>query len=200
MEYTVYGLIMVLGLVFVVPSAALHRQQIRLKVSPAERVGLRYALEFTLAAIFFALLGLWINDPSGVMLRLESLLMSGFIALQMVRAINNARRFGARNRLTLWLMLAISAFFFTIEVVNAVWFSESRFYLYGLLCIVTLGALQMAAVMVDAHAQTSQTFRPRGAFLRRSRRQRVPSDGAAGDSDRAPQPHAYIDNHRLPYH
>lgn len=200
MDNVLYSLVMVLGLVFVVPSAALHRQQVRLKVSPAERVGLRYALEFTVAAIFFALLGLWINDPNGMMLRLESLLMSGFIALQMVRAINNARRFGARNRLTLWLMLAISAFFFTIEVVNAVWWSESRFYLYGLLWIVTLGALQLAAVMIDAYAQTPHTFRSRGAFLRRFARQRVPSQRAAGDSDCAPQPHAHTDNHRLPHH
>ncbi len=200
MQQMLYELIILASALMIMLSIALHRYQILLKASPEERAGLRYAWGFALASLCFGLLGRLTIPPNGMILRFESLLLGGFLVLQMVRAIDNARRFGARNRLLLWLMLAISAFFFTIEVVNAVWFSESRLYLYGLLWIASLGALQLAAVMMDAYAQMPQTFRPCSVFLRRLRRQRMPSDRAAGHSDRASQPHTHIDNHRLPYH
>jgi hypothetical protein len=206
MENIVYGFIVVMGVIFVAVSVLLGRLHVQRDVDPAQQVGQRYALEFSVAAVFFAVMGLisyllWGDDGiGGAILRLESLLLGGFIALQMVRAINNTRRFGARSRIMLVLMLAISAFFLTIEVVNAVWWSETPFYLYGIMWILTLGALQLAAVMVDAHAETPQAFRSRGAFLRRFTRQRVRGERAASDSDSTPKPHANIDNHRLPYH
>lgn len=206
MEYLAYGTMAVTGVIFVAVSVVLRSLHVQRDVEPAQQVGLHYALTFSIAAVFFASVGLmshrlWGNEGvGGAILRLESLLLTGFIGLQMVQAINNARRFGARSRILLALMLAISAVFLTIEVVNAVWWSETRFYLYGIAWILTLGALQLAAVMVDAHAETPSTVRSRGALLRRFSRQRVRGERATGDSDSTPKSHANIDNHRLPYH
>lgn len=112
-----------------------------------ERTGLRWLLEFSLAAVVFALLPfplyLLLGDGSGAFVwGISSLLLSGFMGAMIARITYKSQRYQANWPLMVVSLLVLSAILLTIEVVNVFWWRALGVYAMGVFWILTLSGIQ----------------------------------------------------------
>jgi hypothetical protein len=159
---------------------------------PADRASLRLSLSFCIGAVLFAFAPDSLTAasvPLVIVWRLTSLLLAGFLAYQIMRAVRYARTFDMRFPRTMIFLLVVSAFFVTIELGNSLVWSAPAPYVLGVLWLTVLAGVQFVAFATYDHSRPDS-----GAVRGDPARGRLRRDRAAGDSDRAPQPHADADD------
>ena len=113
-----------------------------------EARGLRFALEFGLFSVIFALVPsvlYYLFNFETVVWRLSSLLLAAFIGTEMVRIVYQVWRFGALWPATTTLLLVFSGILLTIELINVLWWGTLVGYASGLLWIMLLAGIQFIA-------------------------------------------------------
>lgn len=201
---TLYTTVLIIGIVYTACIGALNFAKRGQKLPMPERTGQRFALEQALALVIFSALPL-ISDAimgegvlRGAFLRLESLFLAGFILANLIRLVNRWRRFGVQSWPLAIIILVISSIFSTIELINAVWWSEDSLYVYGLVSLVVITALQITAVTAyETSTVQSALPHPHGALWRRALDGRLWRKRAADHSDITPKPDADVDHHRI---
>lgn len=122
--------------------------------------GLRFALEFSLFSVVFALLPsvlYYLFNFETVVWRLSSLLLGAFIATEMVRIIYQVWRYGALWPTTTALLLVFSGILLTIEFINVLWWGVLAAYASGLLWILILAGIQYIAFVCYDRSGTTET-------------------------------------------
>lgn len=199
-----YAAALLIGIVYAAGILALNFAKRGQKLSVPERTGRRFAVEQALALVGFSMLPL-ISDAllgesslRGAFLRLESLFLAGFILANLIRLVNRWRRFGVQSWPIAIIILVISSIFSTIELINAVWWSQESLYAYGLACLVIITALQITAVTAYETSTVKLALsHPHGALWRRFLDGRLWRKRAADHPDIAPKPDADVDHHRI---
>lgn len=120
----------------------------RQSLHPAEVASLRFALEFSHAAVILAVVPLFL----GLIFRYEravwglsSLIAGGFLLFEIVRAWRAAGLYVVRWPVVFISYLVLSAIMLTIEVLNLLWWQSEIAYATGLFWIVLIAGVQLTA-------------------------------------------------------
>jgi hypothetical protein len=126
--------------------AGLRRKQNGFDV--AEATAIRFALEFSLCAVTFALVPFVLSvlvQYEAVVWHLSSILLAGFFAVQMGRLILRTLDYDVHWPLAWISLLVIFGILLTIEVLNAIWWGSLAAYASGLLWALTFAGIQTIA-------------------------------------------------------
>lgn len=112
----------------------------------AESASLRIALEFSLFAVIFTLVPLWLASVltfEPVVWRLSSLLIALFLLMQIGRITYQARRLQVRWPGILNSLLVLCGFLLTIEVLNFLLWQSPVWYTAAVLWLLMLAGIQL---------------------------------------------------------
>ncbi len=140
-----------------------------------ERIGLRLALELAIFTTCFALLpfplSYLVNEPFAW--RMGSMALALFLGFQITRVYQGSRRYSAQWPVVMVSLLALSAFFLTIEFINGIVWNSLAVYAAGLMWLLTTAGLQFIAFVIydrenPVSAGASAGGRPVGGLRRSS--------------------------------
>lgn len=167
-----------------------------------DAINLRLALEYSLAAVIFALLPFplyYIFGVKAVIWGLSSFLLALFLMTQTGRVFYHANLLTLRWPLVTILLLVLSVIFLTIEFVNTLRWSSMAGYAWGLLWILGVAGVQFVAficyerpVAGGLHPGAPVVYGYRGALADRMVTERVRGGLRPADPDRTPDSHADV--------
>jgi len=137
------------GLIFAAGGFAGGRARRLYKDWPAaERDTLRIALELSLFTMLLALLPLLLAATmidAETLWVLSSVMFTVFLAAQLARVMDKMREHGVRWPVVSGLLLVLSVFLLTIEVINVLWWRAGIAYAAGLVWLLLLAGVQTIA-------------------------------------------------------
>ncbi len=131
--------------------------------SEAEEAGLRFMMEFSLAAVLLALMPFvlsYIIHSRSAVWRISSVFYSIFMFVEIGRIYFKANLLGVRRVWAAVFLLVLSVIMLTIELINLFWWGSLVGYAGGLLWLLTLAGIQFIAfVCHDRSAFSSDVQR-----------------------------------------